>query len=590
MKKILFFLLFLGVISVHSEAFSLTLKEREDCQKLIQIAENKQIDYVYNACGFDDKMIAWYEWAPFASAKNYKKALYELCRRHPEHEYSSLYCQKSADLDYAPAYYLLANEAKSKGQINLYETYLKKVIALNNIKNKNILTTEADFAARQAYEDLAKFYYEQSKNASKEVIVNNLKIAADAGSLTAAHSLGVLSIMLEDPTIQSDSFVYLWKAILGGCSAAEENLGLINALMQQRLYKEDALSEIQKRMFTCKPSALTERKLFLSAKDCDCPAVLSWYEAQKDKPFLVKEILKDTAVLLDENGEEYTVAKGDKVTDGFVVEDVRPTAVIVRKLTNRYILLFREDEICVDLCQNPNVIPKRFVKDLPPYNLVYTPEECLNLARSIEHLNNPMKPFRGLPECQLQDWKKWGEQALAEKRNKHLFLLANYEQSSYIPSKVVELEAFLKLGGEESFEQVNNLMNFISKEKTSDELSEMKKQEAFCLLAKSYLNTSFNDYSELFKWTKIGADEGYPFSVNLLGVLYAVGLGTEVDTQKAMELFKLADEFSQTPYLPALENYYLLKNNGDLKNLHIPACNNIMQASPLSIEDLLKFY
>ena len=65
---------------------------------------------------------------------------------------------------------------------------------------------------------------------------------------------------------------------------------------------------------------------------------------------------------------------------------------------------------------------------------------------------------------------------------------------------------------------------------------------------------------------------------------------TETDTQKAMELFKLADEFSQTPYLPALENYQLLKNNGDLKNLHIPACNNMMQSSPLSIEDLLKFY
>jgi len=535
-------------------------------------------------------MIAWYEWAPFASAGNHKKALYELCRRHPEHEYAALYCQKSADLDYAPAYYRLAKEAKSKGQMNLYEAHLKRVISLNDIKNKNILTSESDFAARQAYEDLARFYYERSKNASKETIVNNLKIAADAGSLTAAHSLGVLSVLLEDPTIQSDSFTYLWKAILAGCSAAEENLGLINSLVQQRLYKENAFSEIQNRMFTCKPSEPSERRLFLSAKDCDCPAVLSWYDAQKDKPFLVKEILQDMAVLVDENNEEYTVAKGDKVTNGFVVEDVRPTAVIVRKMADRYILLFRDDEICVDLCQNPDVIPKRFVKDLPPYNLLYTPEECLNLARSIEHLNNPMKPFKGLPECQLQDWQKWGEQALAEKRNKHLFLLANYEESFYIPSKVVELDAFLQLGGEEALAQANNLMDFILKEKPSDELSEIKRQEAFCLLAKSYLNTPSEDYSDLFKWTKMGADEGYPFSVNLLGVLYAVGLGTETDTQKAMELFKLADEFSQTPYLPALENYQLLKNNGDLKNLHIPACNNMMQSSPLSIEDLLKFY
>ena len=110
MKKILFICLVLIVFTVPVKAKNLTNLEKQRCERLLEIAEEKQLDEVYDSCGFDDETLAWYEWAPFASAKGYKKALYELCSRYPQHEYAELYCQKSADLNYAPAYFKLAYE------------------------------------------------------------------------------------------------------------------------------------------------------------------------------------------------------------------------------------------------------------------------------------------------------------------------------------------------------------------------------------------------------------------------------------------------------------------------------------------------
>ena len=234
MKKIAFLFLFLMFGSVTGYARILNEDEQVACEKLLKLAESKQIDSVYDICGFNDEESAWYQWAPKMSEEENKKALYELCRRHPAHDYAQLYCQKSADLGYIPAFYWLAKKAQGKGEINLYQTYLEQIVEQNDIKNKIRLVDQSDFVTRQAYEELAEIYLKGSNNKDKEKGLSYLQIAADKGSPVAAHTLGVLLYWNPDPEQQAFSQKYLWKAILLGCPAAEENLGLMNLLEQKQ--------------------------------------------------------------------------------------------------------------------------------------------------------------------------------------------------------------------------------------------------------------------------------------------------------------------------------------------------------------------
>ena len=590
MKNILLIcLVFLFCVgSVHSA--TLNSMDKISCQKLLKIAEKKEIEGIYERCGFDNEFLAWYEWAPFVSANGYKKALYELCQRYPEHDYSELYCQKSADLDYAPAYFALAKLALNRGEMNLYENHLNKVIELNDVKGKLSLKTEADLASRQAYEELGKLYYKKQDERTRELSLQYLQVAADLGSASAAHMLGVALSWNLEPEQQVLSEKYLWQAILQGCPAAEENLGLINYLKQGRLHQNDAYTEIEKRSFSCQPSPKTSKKLFMSKKDCDCTQVLSWAESQKNKPFMISNIVANSALLKDKNGMEYSVVKGDKVSEGFVVEEVRPTAVIVRRVNERHILLYRDDIECVDLCVDSDVVSKKKASQLPPYAIIFSEEECQKLARGIETLTNPLKPFKGLPECQLQDWKRWGKQAMDEKRNKHLFLLANYEKSDYVPARVSQMEMLIRTEDARYKDTITNLLDYSTRSMPIDTLSEMKKEQAYCLGAKMYMDGVFKDETQAFTWAKAGADEGYVQSVNMLGVLYAKGFGVPKDKQKAAELFRLADEFSLHLNTDALENLKVIESNADLGKLRYGNCEEIIQHTPVDIERLFDLY
>ena len=103
-------------------------------------------------------------------------------------------------------------------------------------------------------------------------------------------------------------------------------------------------------------------------------------------------------------------------------------------------------------------------------------------------------------KCQLQDWQRWGQKALTEKRNKHLFLLANYEKSDYIPARFAQINALLGLTDELYQEVIDNLMSFITRSSATDELAERKQQQAYCLFANMALNEQ--DYAFAFSWAK----------------------------------------------------------------------------------------
>lgn len=95
MKKYLFFLSFMMSTSLLAQELpqpTQTLAQ-DNCELLIEQAEATSDKAVYDQCGFNDAVRAFEYWGPYVSNKNYKKALFELAARHPEHEYAELYIQ-----------------------------------------------------------------------------------------------------------------------------------------------------------------------------------------------------------------------------------------------------------------------------------------------------------------------------------------------------------------------------------------------------------------------------------------------------------------------------------------------------------------
>ena len=93
-----------GVMMVASLPVMAQMTVPADCEVMLASAEETIGETtVYDTCGFSDAVTAWDKWAGWVSQKQYKRALYELCIRYPNHPYSDLYCEKSANLGYAPA-------------------------------------------------------------------------------------------------------------------------------------------------------------------------------------------------------------------------------------------------------------------------------------------------------------------------------------------------------------------------------------------------------------------------------------------------------------------------------------------------------
>ena len=76
-----------------------------------------------------------------------------------------------------------------------------------------------------------------------------------------------------------------------------------------------------------------------------------------------------------------------------------------------------------------------------------------------------------------------------------------------------------------------------------------------------------------------GAALGYPRSLNMLGVLYAAGLGVVADQDRAKTLFLKADEMSDAPYLEARQNYQLIIQGGDLSHLSYGQCTPLTSSN-----------
>ena len=173
---------------------------------------------VYDLCGFNDPDVAWTKWSGLASQKHWKKALYQLCIRYPAHEYSGLYCEKSANLGYGPALAVMGHRAMDEGLGDLAVQYYTRALQSKELSDEQ----EGEVA-----EQLGLYYMEQNSNhyaPSKAVAF--FENAARRSSPLANNILGVLSYTgdLGVTVDAKKAFEYFWRAALLGCPMAEENI------------------------------------------------------------------------------------------------------------------------------------------------------------------------------------------------------------------------------------------------------------------------------------------------------------------------------------------------------------------------------
>ncbi len=396
-----FFSLSLAFLMASVSAYAL---EPDECFDLLARAETGEVTDInpYDACDFDDEEVAWEVWAPYASKHDYKRALFELCERYPKHVYHDIYCEKSATLGYGPA---LAYKA---------ETLLKKGAGESGLRwaTQAIETKElSDVQTGRLLETIGVYYL----NKNDQRFQSYLEQAAIRRSALANHILGAMAFSAENLTekTKKEAFMYIWRAILLGCTHAQENLGLFHLERQKKLPLESAQQMMKSKMLTCEPDSpevikpIDEREFY----GCQCKTVMNNEKRFKEKPFLLLKIEGDTALLQDAAGTKYSVSPKDNLPNQGTVAEVRKTAVILNYPDERVILNIYKEDKCIAFCQKYNItqnmsaaqMQKKIMGGedivLKPYRLSFNATECENLAYYANQLVDMALPYVGKEEC-----------------------------------------------------------------------------------------------------------------------------------------------------------------------------------------------
>ena len=590
MKKFIACIVSIVLFNTHFCLAELSVEQKEECKNLLDYAEKsaQAETWVYDYCEFDDSDIAWYDWAPYVSQQQQAKALFELCKRYPQHEYGELYCTKAAQLNFLPAIYAWAQSAKQAQEYDLYETHLQNIIK-NTVQNDKSLSANV---IKQAYFDLAKYYYENSTDEQKrQNIIPYLQKAADSGDIVSAFTLAAL--LYKNANIEGSEIYekYLWQAIMKDCPAAEEFLGLIDLDKTKKISENQFASRSDSLLFSCRSSQKENAKQWTQQQvdDCACGPLLARLKLQQDKPFKIISLSADKAILQDKDGLQYTVSVGDKIADGYVLQDIRPTAVKIAKQAVSTTILFIDPQ-CSEICQDV-LQTSQGHQTYHPYTLKFTQQECSKISENIEMLDNPLEPFRGVQQCQLQDWQRWGDEALKYNRKKHLFLLGDYKDSSYIPSFISLAQITFSNGGQKTYSAIAQLLKQAVQLPANDTLSRQRQDYAYCLLGALYIGP-LQDNSEAIRFLSKGSEQ-YASSSNILGVIYANGWGVKPNQNTAQTYFEKAiiqDEPKSDVSIDAAHNIGILNRQEDVSKMQYGHCESILDPTPLQKDDILKIY
>ena len=373
------------------------LQAPQDCNQMVAQAEVNNDTNVYDLCGFNDPDVAWTKWSGLASQKHWKKALYQLCIRYPGHEYSGLYCEKSANLGYGPALAVMGHRAMDEGLGDLAVQYYTRALQSKELSDEQ----EGEVA-----EQLGLYYMEQNSNhyaPSKAVAF--FENAARRSSPLANNILGVLSYTgdLGVAVDAKKAFEYFWRAALLGCPMAEENIGLFHLARKNQISFEMAAQNMQQHIFTCEASG-AEHELTMPKSDCDCPKVLAEFGRFSSKPYYLIDSQGTTAMLQDHNGATINVTRGQLLTSDYRVDDIRATAVILTKGAERIIINKYKPNECLAYCEkNPTATIGQEGKKVTivPYHFTFTPNECRDIMYYAAALVDTSKPFVGKDRCAM---------------------------------------------------------------------------------------------------------------------------------------------------------------------------------------------
>ena len=368
-----------------AQNFSLNL----ECQEAVRAGESIRNDDIYSACGFDDRQKAMGEWTLWAEREKAGQALYEICIRHKGAE---SYCQKAVQLGNGSALLREANKLYEQtdytGAAGLYTKALSSPL-LNDFE-------KGDIAQKMGllYLNPDSSYYNPAKG------LPLVEKAIERRGAEANNLMGVYALFGQQgvPQNAEESFKYFWRAILLGCPAAEENLGLWHLARQKKIDNKTALAEMSKRMFSCvAPEFVAPQEL--QKNTCNCPEVAIREEMAKRDPYRLVEISGKKATLLDKEGQKNVVEVGTVLPNGMKVTEIRTKAVILTSGNARLPINLAPVDDCPELCKNQKSLAQTRAKTIKPYRLTFTPKECADILYYAERLVDTNLPFTGKTEC-----------------------------------------------------------------------------------------------------------------------------------------------------------------------------------------------
>ena len=372
--------------SAYAQVSSLTIP----CQEAARTAETIRNDEIYTKCGFDNRKKALGEWAVWAEAEKSGQALYEICLRHK----METYCQKAVEFGNGPALLRRANKLYTE------KKYAEAAALYTRALPSPLLTTVEKGQIAQnmgiLYLDKTSTYYNPQKGVPLIEKATQMR-GAEANNIMGVYSLFGLNGVKRSP---EKSFEYLWRAILLGCPAAEENLGLFHLARQKKIDNQTLYDEMAKRTLSCEAPEFVEPEV-LEDQNCNCAEILEREQLIQQNPYQlvqVNENLKQ-ALLKDKDGKEINVEKDSVLPNGAKVNEIRKTVLILTNGRARNILYLAPDASCLELCHKQKASKDPRAKVIRPYKLTFTPSECSNILYYAEFLVDTNLPFTGKTEC-----------------------------------------------------------------------------------------------------------------------------------------------------------------------------------------------
>jgi len=244
-KRLMIFI-FLLTSTTFVQAQTLSMQE---CLPLLQEAELKPDPTIYDQCGFNDVNKAIIEWPAVLEQNKLAHALYEVCIRHPKHPQSKRFCALAAKLGDGPAVAWAGDLYYKKDQIPKAMSYYNYALQRGGIPIEQEGQIITKLGLLYAHPNSA--YYDPA-NAVPLLKKAALKRSALANNVMGYFTFAGLYGIEKD---EKEAFSYFWRAILLGCPAAQENLGLFQLVTKKKeLDLKTALDLMSQRSFSCDAS------------------------------------------------------------------------------------------------------------------------------------------------------------------------------------------------------------------------------------------------------------------------------------------------------------------------------------------------